>query len=317
VERRLARSTVKGYRDSWRCHIANRVGDLRVRDFRTVNGEKLMEEIEYVHGKNLAHATYRHIKVTLSAIFTHARRKGIIDGGNPMQGVSIPKGKKHGRQRDAYTLEEIVQQLGFFEKGPVKVRHQDGTSYTAEVSVPMVRAIIGVAAFTGLRKGEIRGLTHKDDTGDLLLVQRCFWRTEVRESTKTGEDEDDPGVVPIVKPLRALLDKIRTEQSDGWLFPNTIGGSIDLDNLADRVLKPVFQQHGLSWKGWQAYRRGLGTTLKQLGIEDGVIQAILRHQNVATTRRYYIKTAREETVKAMQKLDRKIRRAAHLIVTGR
>jgi hypothetical protein len=55
----------------------------------------------------------------------------------------------------------------------------------------------------------------------------------------------------------------------------------------------------------QAYRRGLGTNLKQLGVEDGVSQAILRQQNVETTRRYYIKTARKDSVSAMRKLDKK------------
>src|SRR5262249_19675589 len=38
---KLAASTVKGYKDSWRCHIKERIGG-RVRDFRTVDGEKLM-----------------------------------------------------------------------------------------------------------------------------------------------------------------------------------------------------------------------------------------------------------------------------------
>jgi hypothetical protein len=31
---------------------------------------------------------------------------------------------------------------------------------------------------------------------------------------------------------------------------NTIGGALDLDNLADRVIKPVFKASGLKWKGW-------------------------------------------------------------------
>ena len=45
IENRLARSTVKGYTDAWRCHIKDRVKG-RVRDFRTVDGKNLMCEIE-------------------------------------------------------------------------------------------------------------------------------------------------------------------------------------------------------------------------------------------------------------------------------
>jgi hypothetical protein len=46
----------------------------------------------------------------------------------------------------------------------------------------------------------------------------------VKYETKTHEDEDDPGVVPIIKPLRAMLDAIKPEIASGWMFPNTIGG---------------------------------------------------------------------------------------------
>ena len=72
IEKRLAMSTVKGYKDSWRCHIRDRVKG-RVRDFRTVDGENLMWEIEAANKSltdDLAHGTYKHIKVTLSAMFT-------------------------------------------------------------------------------------------------------------------------------------------------------------------------------------------------------------------------------------------------------
>jgi uncharacterized protein YggL (DUF469 family) len=76
------------------------------------------------------------------------------------------------------------------------------------------------------------------------------------------------------------------------MLPNTIDGALDLDNLADRVIKLVIEANGLEWKGWQAHRRGLATNLKRLGVPDAVIQAILRHEDGGTTQRFYIKTAR-------------------------
>jgi hypothetical protein len=60
INGRLAKSTVKGYRDSWGCHIKSRVKG-RVRDFRTVDGENLMSEIESAsktETDDLAHGTY-------------------------------------------------------------------------------------------------------------------------------------------------------------------------------------------------------------------------------------------------------------------
>jgi integrase len=67
------------------------------------------------------------------------------------------------------------------------------------------------------------------------------------------------------------------------------GGPIDLTNLSDRVIKPALGKAGLKWYGWHACRKGLASNLKELGIDDLVIQRILRHGNVGTTRKSYVK----------------------------
>jgi hypothetical protein len=54
---------------------------------------------------------------------------------------------------------------------------------------------------------------------------------------------------------------------------------------------------------WYAFRRGLATNLNRLGVDDSVIQRILRHSNVAVTQACYIKTASEDAKAAMQKLE--------------
>ena len=76
-----------------------------------------------------------------------------------------------------------------------------------------------------------------------------------------------------------------------------------MDNLADRVIKPVFKANGLKWQGWLADRRGLATNLHELGVPDKVIQAILRHEDVSTTQRVYIKTVPQVVTDAMSQLE--------------
>ncbi len=305
---KLADSTVRGYKESWRCHIRDRVKG-RVRDFRTVDGENLMCEVEAANKTktdDLAHGTYKHIKVTLSAMFTFAKRKGIYDGVNPMTGVSIPKGKKHGRKRLACSLEEVEKHLELFSgKEPIVILTEDGP-YTPEITKGVVRAAIGVAAFAGLREGEIRGQWWEDEDGDILNIRRSVWRSHLKYETKTHEDEENPGVVPIIEPLRFVLNAVKPKDASGWMFPNTIGGALDLDNLADRLIKPIFKANGLKWKGWHAYRRGLATNLHELGVPDIVIQAILRHEDVRTTQRSYIKTVPQVVTAAMKRLEAQI-----------
>ncbi len=55
----------------------------------------------------------------------------------------------------------------------------------------------------------------------------------------------------------------------------------------------------LYWKGWHAFRRGLATTLHQLGTPDREIQAILRHSNIAVTQASYIKSVSENQQNAL------------------
>jgi hypothetical protein len=85
-----------------------------------------------------------------------------------MQGVSIPKGRKHGRKRLAYSLEEVEQHLELFSiDSPIEIRRDQGKIYRPELSARVVRAVIGTAAFAGLREGELRGLWWDDDDGQV------------------------------------------------------------------------------------------------------------------------------------------------------
>src|ERR1700676_5219151 len=43
------------------------------------------------------------------------------------------------------------------------------------------------------------------------------------------------------------------------------------------------------WHGFHAFRRGLATSLYDLGVDDFMIQQIPRQADVETTRRHYIK----------------------------
>jgi site-specific recombinase XerD len=56
-------------------------------------------------------------------------------------------------------------------------------------------------------------------------------------------------------------------------------------------------------RGWHSFRRGLATNLNRLGVNDKVIQLILRHANVSTTQMCYIKPISAGAQNAMEKLE--------------
>lgn len=81
-------------------------------------------------------------------------------------------------------------------------------------------------------------------------------------------------------------------------------------------MRDVLKKARIPWRGWHALRRGLASNLNRLGVDDSVIQAILRHSNVGVTQRCYIKTTSQDAVIAMQRLSGRvaeIKAAAHLM----
>jgi hypothetical protein len=94
-----------------------------------------------------------------------------------------------------------------------------------------------------------------DGVGKVLNIRRSVRRSHLKYEAKTHEDEEDPGVVPIIESLRVVLDAIKPKNASGRMFPNTIGRALDLDNLADRVIKPILKANGLKRKGWHAGMR--------------------------------------------------------------
>ena len=69
---------------------------------------------------------------------------------------------------------------------------------------------------------------------------------------------------------------------------------------------PALKVAGIEWKGYHAFRRGLATNLRSLGVDDLTISEILRHSDVAVTRASYIKRVSAKGAEAMDKLEAKL-----------
>ena len=239
-EKKLRASTIKGYRDNFKFHVEGSVGDIRMRDFHTKDGQHLFDAMAEETMPVLSHQTLLRVKAFLSAVFTYAKQEDVLRGVNPMQGVKVA-GRRYKPERIAYTLEDIYAML-------------------AKLDEP-AKTVVTVAAFTGLRASEIRGLRWDDYSGDEVRVVRSVWRTNVGP-TKTEESGENP--VPVIPILRRALDQHRKlHPGDGYIFAGERRGfSLNLDNLSRRVLTPKLKD---GWKGWHGFRRG-----KQFSFPRGI-----------------------------------------------
>jgi integrase len=247
---------------------------LDVKALRTVDLQDAMEQIAIANPK-LTHATLTRIKSLLCSIFSYTVRKGIRDD-NPAKAIRVPKGTR-GKATSAVSLSELRQTLGVLS----------GDALVA----------VAIAGLAGLRAGEIAGLrwADYDSTKSELVVRRSRWRThETEPKTRLSE-----ATVPVVPELKRILDERLLSQMVRC-SPRIV--AVNLSNLVERRIKPVLAAIGLPWRGWHSYRRGLASSLHSLGVQDKVIQRILRHSSVAVTQRCYIKTDDNAMREAMNKL---------------
>ena len=273
-------STYRGYKNIWKECLKQRCGGICLREFRTCDGERLLAEI--AQQSELSRNTLKHIKSLLSGIFKHAKRLGVLNGINPIQDVSIPKGRE-GDDTFATTLEEINQML--------------------MVLPEPTATVVATAAFLGVRKGELRGLLWENYRGSEVRVTQPVWGGFVTEP-KTRKSK---APIPVIGPLAAKLDTLRLTQGNpekGLIFTSCKGKPLDLNNVVRRLIKPTLEQVGLTWHGWHAFRRGLATNLYRLGVADKTIQAILRHADLSTTMNSYVKSSSVDAVAAMKSLER-------------
>jgi len=123
-----------------------------------------------------------------------------------------------------------------------------------------------------------------------LNVTRSIWRSSVGEPKTTKSKAP----VPVIQQLALRLDEHRIrcgKQITGSIFTNSAGRSLDLNACYQRDMKDVLKRAGISWHGWQGFRRGLASNLNGLGVDDSVIERILRHSTVQVTQNHCLKTA--------------------------
>jgi integrase len=273
-------STKKSYSEIWNNHIRDRVGHIPMREFRTVDASRMLKAI--ANENDLTKTTLQHIKSVLSGIFTHAKNEGAFDGANPVGDVHIPGNAREPGETYAYNLNQICQILD---------------------PLPLLpKAVVATAAYAGLREGELRGLEWTDYQGEALSVNRSIWKTYVnRPKTRASANP-----VPIIRQLAEILNAYRSSvgnPSTGVMFHSGGGEPMDLDKLAQLVIRPVVELIGLEWYGWHGFRRGIASNLYELGADEKIVQRVLRHAKAHVTKDRYIKAFDPAVLAAMKRME--------------
>ena len=312
IKKELRGSTLRGYKAIWNNYIDARLGKIRLSDIRTFELQEAMDDI--VEKTDLKKASLFRVKTFMSAVFSEAIRCGLRgrDNTNPVTEVKV-RGRRNERKAEtfAYALEDITTIL--------------------DVLTESSKVLLAVAAYTGLRRGEIVGLKWGDYDGRVIHVRRNICFGEKGEmSVELPKTEASEAPVPVIAPLRKILNewKAKAEMShDGvtkgcWIFqagftrkhhPEGLLDAAKLtpsspQNVLRDFIAPALEKAESEWSGFHAFRRGLATNLRALGVDDLTIKEILRHSDVSVTRASYIKRVDEKSVEAMDRLEAEIRK---------
>jgi len=305
IEVELRPSTVLNYRVSiYEKHLKDRLGKMKLRDARPVHFQRMLREVA---SATIGPLTLLHIKNFLSGVFKFAKREGILDGMNPLTDVTVPgRAKKfHGK---AHTLDEIDQMV------------ED----LSHLNDPTAIEVIGLLSLTGLRQSEARGLRWSDwnEIDETLDISRSVWGSHVGP-TKNPESENSIPVLPMLKNLLSnRRERLKPGTGDYIFAGSRRNQPLNFHNLESRVIRPALKAFQLpesekdvgwktspivEWKGFHGFRRGLATNLFELGVHPKTIAAILRHSDVNTTLKHYIKERDTESRSALATLEARIK----------
>ncbi len=266
-----AAPTANGYTRVWERHWKQTVGSTALAKLETSDVTAVLTHL----AKNLGSRSLSHAKWMLSGVYQYAIASGIVPKNPVPDAKWLVKVRRPAKQRE-YSLQEIQSMLAILE--PLDLR--------AAVAVAL-------CYFAALRPAEARGLQWADWTGNELNVRRTVWRDQIGE-TKT---EESAGTVPVIEPLRSLLEKLRQQSAGEYILANGNGKPLSLDSLNTRVIAPVLKTAGINWRGYYPGRRGISSLVTDTSKNALNSTGLLRHSTPITALKHYTR-AQKDSIKA-------------------
>ena len=271
----LRPSGKRHYKVTWE-KIKLAMGDLRLKDVCSDDVQKLVRNII---DSGLSIQTARHAKNAVSAIFRHARAKGLFWGFNPVEGVRLPEMKLTRRRRALTAL--LVRGLLRVLRSPVR-----------EMVLLAIVTSMNVAELLGLRWGRVN-LSAVSATADgelippySLIVREQFYLGEFGPPKADSRNRSVPIPVAAIEALAALKQRPRFVGPDDLVFVSSKGTPLDADNLRSRHLKPAAEAIGLEKLGWHDLRRTYTTLGADVGMDLKDRQGTMGHLRIDMTAMY-------------------------------
>jgi integrase len=254
----LRPTTLYHYRLLSKNHVFPHLGSRKLKSLTSQDVRDTLHAVQQSAGVSPAQNT----RVLLNWCFKQAMNEGLVDR-NPVTGVPIPK-RVHREIR------------------PLSPREVDAI---AEAIYPRYRTMVTLAAYSGLRIGELGGLKVSD-----IDFEKKALRVR-RASTKPGMGLSEPKTASSRRSVALpefVLDDLRQhiEQypppDDGRVFSTESGGLVHAQALHG-VWKKACRRAGLPDTRFHDLRHTAASLAIATGAHVKAVQARMGHSNVSTT----------------------------------
>ena len=253
----------------------------------------LKESSQYATPKLLA----KHIRPYFDAMPIDQIRTGIV---NDWLDTVSQKGLEPKTVHNLYKLFRAIvnwhaqqndeQPRKFYPNLPV-VSQAEQRWFTPEESRRIIEAASGqyktlfrLAAFSGLRFGELAGL-HVEDVDfarGVIRVRRSVWRGQ-EVSPKTAKGYRD---VWIDSATVAVIRSHLGTRTAGRVFQSRVGTPLTNRDVCRRVLRPICEKLNIPFGGMHAFRHGRVSHLQASGVPADFTKSQVGHSSLRTTALY-------------------------------
>jgi integrase len=268
--------------------IMRALGNKPAASVRTEDIEELLADLDR---QPISRRTVNKYRATLHAIFRFGlspdQRKRCGIDSNPVADTRKRRQAEIG-YLEVFTVEQVEQLARSAERGAWRLRHPYATPNTTNLRCQedqQLADLLRVAAYTGLRRGELVALRWEDVEWDkrVLIVRRALSGTAER-STKSRRIR----YVPLADQARAAFERLAAREhftgANDYVFATLAGDRLDPSALRRRYIACRDAAH-LPPLRFHDLRHTAGSLLVRV-IDPVSVKDIMGHADLATTERY-------------------------------
>jgi integrase len=222
--------------------------------------------------KNLSAATTNTALKTLRVMLDEAVNRGIL-ASNPAKEV---------RELKAGETERVILTLG-------ELRELFPADWTAIWDNSVIYKAHKLAACTGMRISELRGLQGKYVFDDYIFVCGQYTRHGYKGNTKTKQNRN----IPITTAMRRELEDLVRLNGEGFVFSEDGGESPVSPERISRGYEKALEKTGISHEerlernlSFHAWRHFFNTVLRMNNVTDAKVQSVTGHRTKKMTDHY-------------------------------